>query len=1088
MSQLTIYKASAGSGKTFRLVAEYLKLLVRNPYQYKHILAVTFTNKATTEMKERILRDLFKVASGTDNTIIDLLKNETGLNTQELIQNASQALSLILHDYDRFSVSTIDSFFQGILRSFARESGLYGSYEIDLDRDSVLEEACDRMLLSVESDQELRDWLLMMSENQLEEGQNWQIRDRISELGRELDKDTFTQYRVQQGSLSEERKKLKELKSELIKTMKWFESECNRFGNNGLASMQKHNLSTDDFKYKKTSFANAFNKLSAFRGGEIVLGSRFLNAPDNPDAWPSSKESASAVLACYHDGMNELVHQVIDFIDKHALKYYTAASIFKNIYALGVLSTLAIFVREVGQDNNSLLLSESDTLLRGIIGNNDAPFIYEKAGNFYQYFMIDEFQDTSDIQWSNFKPLIENSLSENHPDLVVGDVKQSIYRWRNSNWRLLESGLKTELKKFGVKEKNLDQNWRSCAEIVEFNNLFFSKAPSILQNRYNEIATNENHGTVKEEYLTAITSAFHDVVQEKASGKTDGYIQLKLIESENKAAYRKETIKELITEIEKIQDSGYKASDIAILVRKNSQGNEIANALIRERIVRNSNNYNFEVISDDSLFLSSSASVRFLSGMMKYVTAPWDQITKKSVVYQYYHHIIPFIETDKPLFENSPGDKENEYRFIPPEFEKKYFPFFEEKAKNPVTQRWATLSIIDLEKEFESRFLLPDLPGEQASLQTFRDVIIDFSKKEGGNLHKFIEWWEQNGNKVKVQTSVERDAIRILSIHKAKGLEFPIVLIPFCDWKFEPDATKSNILWCPTENMAYSNFPVLPVTYSKMLRNTAFAPSYYTEMLLSFIDNLNLMYVAFTRAVNGLYIYTEVTKTGNSAGSLFNELTGKDGVDEMLQQQDDSLFTKGRLPVPLKTALKSNEINLSGKIEHKRNIGESLRIHNHYDDFFDTEETGRNGKINEGKVIHELLSHITVHSDIESSVNTLINEGKLDVSKSKEIISKLTDLMKNPSASEWFNGSYRVMNETTIISPGFELKRPDRIMIKDNKVVVVDYKFTSQVSKSHQQQVKDYVERIREMGTADVEGYIWYLKTNRVLNSDDIFS
>lgn len=1086
MSKLTIFKASAGSGKTFRLVVEYLKLLIINPSNYKHILAVTFTNKATSEMKERILRDLYALSNGENLEMQQLLSSECGIQSEEIILNSKQALSLILHDYDRFSVSTIDSFFQGVLRSFARESGLYGSYQIDLDQDNILLEACDRLLMSVETDQELRNWLLMMSETQLEEGKNWQIRDKITELGKELNKERFKEYWLHQGTLTDERAKLKKLNSDLIKIRRWFENECHILGEEGLLLMAKYNLTLNDFKYKGSSFANVFNKLKNYKGGELSLGSRFLNAPDNPDSWPSSKDNVAAVNRCYHEGMNDLVKRVIDFDHNNSIKYYTASEIYKNIYALGVLSTMAVFVREVGVENNSLLISESDTLLKGIIGNNDAPFIYEKAGNYYHYFMIDEFQDTSVIQWENFKPLIVNSLSENNPNLVVGDVKQSIYRWRNSDWQLLGSKIKDELKKFGVIEKNLNSNWRSRRNIVNFNNRFFEKAATVLQYRFNSSCPDNQH--ISQDYLSVITSAFSDVVQISESKKDGGLISIQLIDDKSKA-YQNETVRLLIAEIEKLQSSGIRASEIAILVRKNSQGNEIANALLNHRKNLREDQFNFEVISDDSLYLASSLSVRFLSGLFQFVITPWDQVVRSAIMFQFSRFILPSLlnfkiinrQPSSFLFKNEEGSK-----LIGTGIEDDFFPFFAESSP-AILKHWSTLSIVDLENEFEYLYHLNHLPGEQASLQAFRDVIIDFAKKEGGNLHKFMEWWGENGNKLKVQTSVERDAIRILSIHKSKGLEFPIVMIPFCDWDFEPDSRKSNILWCPLEDDTYKEFPLLPVNYSKILQKTSFAVSYYHEKLLSCIDNLNLLYVAFTRAVDGLYVYAEMTGSGNTVSSLLNDMLCKDEPQNILENNLNHNFFEGELKIERNINKTGNEINLSAKIDLKQQIAESLKLHKNYDGFFEDGKDNIGVQINEGNIMHELLSFIHTKDDLSTAMKMIVSSGKIDSFRAVETYKKIDFLLQNPDVQHWFDGTYKVLNENTIISPNFDIKRPDRVMIKGNFAIVVDYKTTALVSKVHCSQVEYYVSAIKNMGFEKVDGYVWYLNSNRLINISDNF-
>jgi ATP-dependent exoDNAse (exonuclease V) beta subunit len=707
--------------------------------------------------------------------------------------------------------------------------------------------------------------------------------------------------------------------------------------------------------------------------------------------------------------------------------------------------------------------------------------------------MIDEFQDTSVIQWENFKPLIINSLSENNPNLVLGDVKQSIYRWRNSDWQLLGSKIKEELQKFGVVEKNLDSNWRSRENVVLFNNRFFEKAASALQSKFNALDIGDQQ--FSSSYSTIITDAFSDVVQKSASKKEGGFIGLHLIDAENSADYHDQTISKLIEEIEKLQDAGVSASEIAILVKKNSQGNEIANALLSHRKIDSDKNFNFEVISNDSLVLASSLSVRFLTGLFRFVISPWDQVVKSSAMFQFDRYILPTLlklgvdpkkySSEKQLITDAAD--EDGIPFIPRDTVAGYFPFFDEGSSSTVSKRWSTLSIIDLENELEQQYQLSSLQGERASLQAFRDVIIDFSKKEGGNLHKFMEWWEQNGNKLRVQTSVERDAIRIVTIHKSKGLEFPIVMVPFCDWSFDPDARKSNILWCPAEETRHDGFPVLPVNFSKMLQKTDFAQSYFTETLLSNIDNLNLLYVAFTRAVDGLYVFSEVAEKGNSVSALFNELIVNDGEQSLLNLNENGSYSAGEFYHESRVVKIGNEIDLSENISLKQQLGESLKLHKNYDGFFETGRDSNAGRINEGKLMHEILSLITTRSDISHAVTALIADGKLDAAMSDETVERLEVLLQNPIVKTWFDGAYSVLNETPILSPGYDIKRPDRVMINGDTAIVVDYKTTSIVSEAHRRQVENYVSKIREMGFSNVEGYVWYLNSNRLLNTAEQF-
>ncbi|MBN2805137.1 MAG: UvrD-helicase domain-containing protein, partial [Prolixibacteraceae bacterium] len=901
MSQLTIYKASAGSGKTFRLVLEYLKLLVVNPFNYRHILAVTFTNKATAEMKERVLRDLHKVATGRSEQLLQLLQQETGIEPVIILDHARQALSLILHDYDRFSINTIDSFFQKVLRSFAREAGLYGTYEISLDQQAVMEEACDRVLMGVETDVELRKWLTAMSEEQLEEGRNWQINQKILSLGKELYNESFQPYLLQHEGIDTERSKIKSLRKSLNSIKKKFESDLQARGEQGMQMIAQSGLEISDFKGGSKTFLTYFRYWAEKRTDKLEPTATLLKAIDDPEQWSLQKSPKKATItAAFHNGLNDHLKNTVAFIKQNETSYVSAVELLRYIHTLGVLTTLLSKVREIGQERNVMLLSEGNALLRGIIGNNDAPFVYEKTGTYYKHFMIDEFQDTSLSQWENFKPLVNNSLAENHPNLVVGDVKQSIYRWRNSDWQLLDKQIKNDLKVFRVEEVNLDGNWRSAENLVHFNNRFFTLGCELLQKSFNA----EIHdATLPEaEHLKhTIESAYSDVEQQVKSAIKGGVVQCMMLEKDHAEEI---ILQKVIETVMLVQDHGYKARDIAILVRKNNEGKQVAEALLNAK--KTLNNYNFEVISDDTLFLETSAAVRMMVQLFKHILQPHDEIAKANVVHEFDAFLLPALKEMGKLpprfilhkqasldFERTANE---DGHFLPPDVVADYFPFFQQPELKYQVQQWSNRSLIDLTDELIDRYNLGYLAGEQANLQAFKDVVNDFSKREGGNLRLFIDWWNQFGAKIKLQTAGERDAIRIMTIHKSKGLEFPIVILPFCNWKFIPEPNRETILWCPTQNTPFQEFPVLPVKNTKALKRSYFATDYYTELLLTYIDNMNLLYVAQTRAVEGLYIFTEAVNGDlKSVSQLYHHLLTSTNDQAFPQAIEPGLYRTGNL-------------------------------------------------------------------------------------------------------------------------------------------------------------------------------------------------
>jgi ATP-dependent helicase/nuclease subunit A len=1096
MSQLKILKASAGSGKTFNLVAEYIKLLVENPYNYRYILAVTFTNKATAEMKERVVRDLYKLANNEHGALLDIMQAQTDLGSRKIADNARFALSNILHDYDRFSVSTIDSFFQRVLRSFARETGLYGTYEVELDYDAVLNEAADRLLISVEDDEDLRLWLTEMSEDQLSEGKNWSIKEKILELGKELQKEAYQQYMLKSAAGDEKegdkRKNIVELKSELIKTRKWFEKEIRELGKSAVSLIEKHGLQLDDFKYKKASFANLFYKLNDYKGGEISVGKRFLGAIDDVEKW-GNKNDADKMQSLYNDGLNDLMHQIIDFLEKSYPLYITANEIYKHVFSLGVLSVLLSRIREIGRENNSLLLNEGTLLLKGIIGTNDAPFIYEKTGSYYRYFMIDEFQDTSDTQWQNFKPLVINSLAENNPNLIVGDVKQSIYRWRNSDWQLLNKQIQQELSTFDIEERKLQQNWRSRENLIEFNNTFFTKGSEWVQNFLNA-EFEESALTLPKEYYDTVAQAYDDVEQKVTKGKHDGYVQLQFVEEDDdKEAYHNETLSRIVKAVKQVQDNGFRAGDIAVLVRRNIEGKMVADALLNQK--KNSEGYNFEVVSDDSLFIYTSPAVKLIIGLMQHIVKPLDEVVKATVVYEFSQHILPQLKKEGML----PGrvdtngqqsmvfEVQKDEKFFSESVKEEYFPFFNPENDSNIVKNWANLSISNFIEELVKTYNLDYLGGEQAAIQSLKDTVGDFSKRESGNMHKFLEWWEQHGSKVKVQMAASRDAIRILTIHKAKGLEFPVVLLPFCDWEFKPSSRQSNIMWCPTENTPFKQFPALPVTFSDKLKTSLFGREYYNEMLLSAVDTINLLYVSFTRAIDSLFVFSKASKPKKSGkvdftvNSMVFQLINSLSENIKLTEFADSCFETGMMGVQPKTIdEKHNEVDLSVHFVRKKNAFESLKLRRNYEDFLDNTSPDWVKHVNEGKFMHELLSLVETTDDVEKALAQMQADGKVSIERYDSLKDSIYELLDNPEAKHWFDGSFTVLNEISVLGAEFGNLRPDRVMTAGSKAVVVDYKATETRNIKYEKQVNRYAHIIRDMGFEKVEGYIWYLKSNTI--------
>ncbi|MDA3781226.1 MAG: UvrD-helicase domain-containing protein, partial [Bacteroidales bacterium] len=532
MDKLKIYKASAGSGKTFKLTEEYLKLVYANPYAYKQILAVTFTNKSTAEMKNRILQELYllSINDASDKNIKQSehkisLSKFFNLSDTEIRNKAKSILNNILHDYSKFSVNTIDKFFQQILRSFTKEIGIQPGYQIELNSDEILGNSIDELMNEIGDNAQLQEWLVKYSESKISEGKNWDFKKNLESLGKQIFTEKYKELNqdfIENADKELFNKYLKDLNS--IKHE--FENKLIKIGNEAIQYISSIGLEISDFSYGKSGVMNFFNKLS----NKIfdTPGKRVLDAQESVDNWyKKTSTKKDEIENAVNTKLLSLLKDAVNHFNNEVANYNTATSILKNFYTLGILKDISRKIKEYSKRNNVFLLSDGAKLLNDIINNNDAPFIYEKVGNIYKHFLIDEFQDTSTMQWGNFKPLITNSLSQAKKNIIVGDIKQSIYRWRNSDWSILAHKVNNDFKQFLPKTEALEYNYRSEKNIINYNNTIFAYAASILQNDFiNKI---ESVKDISENLKTEISFAYSDLYQ-KAPSKTNkngGYISHK---------------------------------------------------------------------------------------------------------------------------------------------------------------------------------------------------------------------------------------------------------------------------------------------------------------------------------------------------------------------------------------------------------------------------------------------------------------------------------------------------------------------------------------------------------------------------------
>lgn len=1065
---LYVYKASAGSGKTHRLTAEYLRLLFSAPFAYRHILAVTFTNKATDEMKSRIISELANLAMSNNSDYVALLSEEYGLNEQQVRKEARDILVRILHDYSSFSVSTIDKFFQQTMRAFTREIGLGGGYNVELDTDKVLGEAIDSMLYDLErSDNKLLlDWLIRFSEEKVENGETWNIRNDIHSLSKEIFKESYKAYSNQVQSDISDKDLMTDYKEMLFAIIHTFENTSQQIGEKALNVMSRYGLNPEDFKGGSRSPFFSFLKWA--NGGMDEPTNTFRTMADEVSNWYTAKSGAE-IRSKIEDAYPELNSCVCDIIGHYdnSRTFQTAYEINRYFFTLGILGDVDKKIREYAAENNIMLISDTTELLNRIIEGNESPFIYEKVGLRINNYMIDEFQDTSGMQWQNFLPLVRDSLGAGNRNFIVGDVKQSIYRWRNSDWKLLDEQLDKDFVNEGVSHETLDTNWRSSYNVVAFNNSVFSIGANLLQETYNKpLLDTEDKRLLP--FFSRITKAYNELYQHvpEKHKENEGHVKVEFIDTDEHV-WQEYVLEQLPKQIEELRDRGYRLKDIAILVRTKKEGADVANRLLEYKCNNAESKYHYDIISDEALFVGNSKSIKLIIALLKYLHNPLDSSLKALAVYEYFKY-------------NNQLSAEDALQ--------KYFSAKDDLPEQIIDMlnRIRELPLYEMTEEIFELFRDAMEDNEQIYIQSFLDMVLDFTIRNSSDLDAFLKWWDETGVSKTIFTPDGQDAIRIMTIHKSKGLGFNVVLLPFCNWDIDHKLT--TILWCHPQIEPFSRLHLVPVKYSQKLKNTIFDYEYFDERLHAFIDNVNVLYVAFTRAKNELIVFAPKPKkdevsnissllwtcVNTSTDSLTDSRTYLDlskSVNENTNTFEIGIGYQALRGVEISPI---EEINIDGLPSLAYDERVRLLLKNKY--YFTN-----SGQRDYGTLMHEIVSKVQTSDDIESAVEEYHISGDITTEQKIEVIDLLHAYLTDPLVASWYSGNYRVLNEVSILQPKGVFSRPDRVMIKDDEVVVIDYKFGEKEDKKYIRQVKYYVDQIRKMGYEKVKGYICYIRLGKII-------
>ena len=1063
-SHLTVYKASAGSGKTFRLAVQYITMLVKQPEDYRHILAVTFTNKATAEMKQRILAQLYGIGHNLPGSAsyFDEVKKAVTFNEQTVRHNALLALDMILQDYGHFRVETIDSFFQTILRSLARELHIGANLTLELDTEMVIDEAVDSFLANVEQDSKDKRNIMEFVQNNIDNDKSWSIEGTLKKFSKELFREIFMERGDELRKILSKPDAIADYKENLTKArdsvLPVYVEKVKTIGAEIETALSNAGLRIEDLSANPGKVVVKIINTTIL---ESDLGSTFSKCILYPDSFFRKKDLENNPN--YSVFAEEQLAPRFEQIEPLHAEYtrlknsYDAA--LQYVHELSLLLGIRAEIDRQSQEQGRFILADTPQLLSKLSGS-DTSFVYEKTGSFIEHLMIDESQDTSRLQWGNLRLLLWECLANGKDCLVVGDVKQSIYRWRNSDWNILNSEIEDQFSIYNPQVMPMESNFRSHQNIIDFNNKLFPKAVEMLAMNYNS-ETGTDYPVLNQAYSTV------EQKSSKADGK--GYVYVRVDTKADKNADTSDLIFQQIAEqLDRLTKAGVRQTDIAILCRKGRQITDIAEWFAVNRP-------EYRMISSEAFQLGSSASVRILVNALKWLTDTTDRIALAQLVWERECNIV---QSGEPFDRLMAQGLEN---CLP-------------AALSDQLDSLRHLPLYELTEKLYNILELDRITGQDQYLMSFFDTLCQWLSRNPGEPSAFLTDWDEKLCTTSIPAT-DASGIRLLTIHKSKGLEFHTVIVPYCNWSildFQTGAHDQRI-WVDPQTEPFNSLPLLPVGFSKKLINSDFNQDYNQESGLQTVDNLNLLYVALTRAESNLIVLSNKAFGTSIADVLAYALSS--AFDCQPDEKESYIFENGNIlphadkasvstdnpfdckPTPQELSLHSYPINA-----RFRQSGESTRFVHSTEDSDDHQEE----YIQTGKLLHSLFATIRTMDDVNPQVDNMYSQGLIETAKKADEIREM--IPKHIEASDvqsWFDGTYTLFNEASIIYRDggiLQTRRPDRVMITpDGRAIVVDFKFGRE-REEYLHQVREYMDLLRKMGYAQVEGHIWYVYTNKIID------
>lgn len=1086
---LTVYKASAGSGKTFTLAVEYIKLLIGNPENYRYILAVTFTNKATQEMKQRILSKLYGIAHALPDSADYFRQVEAAfpkLGEGAIRRRAAETLALLVHNYTFFRVETIDSFFQRVLRNLARELGLTANLQVSLNDAEVESEAVDNIVEDIETeDDPLLTWIMDFVQERMDDDKSWNVIGQIKDFGRNIFTDFYKDHQDELRRIMKDGAFFTKYKQSLHALKAAANKKMAEYARQYDAIAARHGIADSDYSRGHSNAPGYFEKLAnadyTGSGNTKVPNSYVSDALADPKKFVRKadlgKPAAEAIMRYVHP----LLEEAEAARRKAAVTVNSVDLTLQNINELRLLGRIEEEVRRINTANNDYPLSSTQKLLGNLIDRQDSPFIYEKIGGQLRFIMIDEFQDTSVTQWENFKVLLDDCISHQAGSLIVGDVKQSIYRWRNGDWRLLQ-GLDEAAHPQMLKVRHLATNYRSQRNIVDFNNAFFTTAANLtsqhaLDDLPPDLKALGDGQLVKD--AEAIKQAYADVGQSVPDGKpAAGLVRISLLPNDD---YDNAMIGAVKETLELLLANGIPQNKIAIIVRKNKHIKLLADYFLHNPVSVGGQKRMVDIVSDEAFRLDASLAVNVIVKSLRWLMHPDDTLTEAFLAKAY--QAITGGQTFLAKGENM----------------EKLMP------KEMATERTDLLSmpLIDLAERLYTIFNLDRLNSQSAYVCAFFDQLSAYLKKHVASIDDFLEEWDETICSKSIHSD-ETDGIRMLTVHKSKGLEFDNVIIPFCDWDLED---WRDILWTSPNAEPYNQLPVVPLhIQARRMKESIYGYDYEAEHIKNLVDNLNILYVAFTRASRNLFVFgkkdgakypSQIIKESLDNANLPNAELEDGGKNQPLT------FSYGEL-CPSKTpASKQEETVGQPNIFDQKETGVKVSIESHSvrakflqsnasKQFMENDEEAearekRQEYINTGNILHSLFASIHNYNEVDRAIDQLEFDGVLyerpmTRRQLREFISRELAI---PQVRDWFSPRWQVFNECSILyydeaEGHVREQRPDRVIYDGNEMIVIDFK-TGREKEEHKGQVRAYMRLLQGMGYGNARGFVWYIRHNNIV-------